>query len=426
MLVKACLNGGREPDDHPNLPITPAQLAAQAQACVAAGAGAIHMHPRDANGRQTLDPEQIAAAVLALRAVCPDTPIGLSTLYSILPDPIQRAEMVSRWRIVRPDFVSVNFGEPGTQQLCTVLTQLGIGIEAGLYDAESAQEYVSSGWMGKCLRVLLEPDGGKLRSVLAEVLAMETVLDQAGDTTPRLLHSDGPATWAMLDVARKRRYDTRIGLEDVLTMPDGRLAHDNAAMVSAAINAQHSHTLLLIKHAAPHIDRKQAAHTWPLSEAGRASCISLSDVLQAFRPIAFFSSQEPKARETAEITAAHLGLSSTVWENLHEHNRSGVEWMGDAAFQAAVTLFFRQPQELVFGLETAEQAGRRFEEAVNMLVEAVPSGVLAIVAHGTVITLLTARHNQIQAYDFWQQLDLPAIVALHMPGYKLGWVAVSV
>ena len=59
--------------------------------------------------------------------------------------------------------------------------------------------------MGKCLRVLLEPDGGKLRSVLAEVLAMETVLDQAGDTTPRLLHSDGPATWAMLDVARKRR-----------------------------------------------------------------------------------------------------------------------------------------------------------------------------------------------------------------------------
>lgn len=424
-MIKACLNGGRAASAHPNLPITPTQLAAQAQACVAAGAGAIHAHPRDNNGTQTLDTEHIAAAVQAMRAACPSIPIGLSTLYSILPDPQKRADMISRWTL-RPDFVSVNFGEPGTQELCQALQQQAIGIEAGLDGAEAAREYVTSGYMGKCVRVLLEPDGGNISVVLEHVLAIEAVLDQAGDTTPRLLHSDGPITWALLDVAHQRGYASRIGLEDVLSMPDGHMAPDNASMLSHATNTQHQRSLLLIRHAAPQIDREHAAHTWPLSEAGRTSCTSLSDVLEAFGPLTFFSSHEPKARETAELTAARLGASSTAWDNLHEHNRSGVEWMGDTAFQAALTLFFRQPQELVFGLETAEQAGSRFEHAINAIMESAAPGNLAIVAHGTVITLLTARHNQIQAYEFWKQLAMPAIVALRMPGYKLAWVARSI
>lgn len=420
MLIKACLNGAREPGVHPDLPITPAQLAAQARACVAAGAGAIHMHPRDQHGLQSLDPEHIAAALRAVRAACPGTPIGLSTLYSILPDPVRRAEMVAAWT-VRPDFVSVNFGEPGTPKLCEILQKQGIGIEAGLYSVESTQEYVASGMMGKCMRILLEPDGGSLNTILADVTAMESVLDQARDPTPRLLHSDGPGTWAMLDVAQARGYDTRIGLEDVLTMPDGSIAPDNAAMVSAAMAALHSRTLLLIRHAAPQIMREEPAHTWPLSEAGRASCTSLSDVLNAFRPAALFCSHEPKARETAEIIASHLGLSATVWANLHEHNRRGVEWMGDRAFQEAITLFFRQPRETVFGLESAEQAGQRFEQALDGIVAAVPDRTIAIATHGTVMTLLTARHNQIDSYSFWKQLSMPAIVALCLPDYRLKW-----
>ena len=421
-MIKACLNGGHAASAHPNLPITPPQLAAQAQACVAAGAGAIHAHPRDNNGAQSFDPEHIAAAVLAMRAACPSTPIGLSTLYSILPDPHKRANMISRWT-AKPDFVSVNFGEPGTQELCQALQQQGIGIEAGLDGAEATRAYIASGYRGKCVRILLEPDGGKISDVLEQVLAIEILLDQAGDTTPRLLHSDGPITWALLDIARQRGYDSRIGLEDVLSMPDGSQAVDNAAMLRVATNIQHQRSLLLIRHAAPQIDREQAAHTWFLSEEGRASCTSLSDVLESLGPLTFFSSHEPKARETAELTAARLGAFSTAGNNLHEHHRSGVEWMGDAAFQAALTLFFRRPQERVFGLETAEQAGSRFENAINMIVESAAPGNLAIVAHGTVITLLTARHNQIQSYEFWKQLAMPAIVALRVPGYKLAWVA---
>ena len=40
----------RTPDQHPNLPVTPDQLAAAAIEAHRAGAQAVHMHPKDANG----------------------------------------------------------------------------------------------------------------------------------------------------------------------------------------------------------------------------------------------------------------------------------------------------------------------------------------------------------------------------------------
>ncbi|MEV4704446.1 3-keto-5-aminohexanoate cleavage protein [Actinoplanes sp. NPDC049316] len=46
--IKVCLNGGRRPEEHEGVPVTPGQLAAAAAAAVAAGA--VHLHPRDASG----------------------------------------------------------------------------------------------------------------------------------------------------------------------------------------------------------------------------------------------------------------------------------------------------------------------------------------------------------------------------------------
>jgi uncharacterized protein (DUF849 family) len=52
--------------------------------------------------------------------------------------------------------------------------------------------------------------------------------------TPRLLHGSNATAWGVIDEAARRRYDTRAGLEDVLTLPDGSLAADNAAIVAEA------------------------------------------------------------------------------------------------------------------------------------------------------------------------------------------------
>ncbi len=64
MVLQACLNGDRET----GVPRTPEELAADARACVAAGAVSLHVHPRDQDGHETLDPVHIAAAVRAMRA----------------------------------------------------------------------------------------------------------------------------------------------------------------------------------------------------------------------------------------------------------------------------------------------------------------------------------------------------------------------
>jgi uncharacterized protein (DUF849 family) len=65
VLVKACLNGGTTRREHPAVPQTPAELAADAVVAVRAGAGAIHLHPRDESGAEVLDAPAVPATVTA-------------------------------------------------------------------------------------------------------------------------------------------------------------------------------------------------------------------------------------------------------------------------------------------------------------------------------------------------------------------------
>src|SRR4029077_8689047 len=112
MAVQACLNGGRSHSEHPALPQSPAELASDAIAVRAAGAFAVHVHPRDTRGGQTLGAKACDAAVAAIRAATPGLPVGLSTAAAIDPDPFARAAAIGSWR-QRPDFVSVNLAELG-------------------------------------------------------------------------------------------------------------------------------------------------------------------------------------------------------------------------------------------------------------------------------------------------------------------------
>jgi uncharacterized protein (DUF849 family) len=233
MLIKACLNGSREPGSHPALPLTPMQLADAARDAVAAGAGALHIHPRRADGSQSFEPDDVAAAIAAVRAACPAVPIGGTTIAWVEPDLARRLALVRSWA-TRPDFVSVNFSEEGIEQLCAVLLEAGIGIEAGLGSADDAQLLIASGLASRCVRLLIEPDDQITTAALATAQAIETLLDQAGIRTPRLLHGFETGAWPLLDLALQRGYDTRIGFEDTLTLPDGSPARDNAQLVAMA------------------------------------------------------------------------------------------------------------------------------------------------------------------------------------------------
>ena len=182
--------------------------------------------------------------------------------------------------------------------------------------------------------------------------------------------------------------------------------------------------LLLVRHSLPDIDPSVAARHWELSDEGRRRCAALAEMLSAYHPAVVVSSAEPKAAETASIVAASLGLPLKTEVDLHEHERSHSTDFSQEEFQRAVARLFAQPDNLVFGNETAAQAQRRFGQAVDRLLARYPGETIAVVAHGTVISLFVAdRCSNVDGYTLWRQLGLPACVVLSLPDFALETVA---
>ena len=94
-MLKAALNGDRERGSHPALPFGAAELAADAAACVRAGAAAIHIHPRDDEGWETLAADVVDHTVRAVRLAA-GVAVGVSTGAWIEPDPRRRAAPAPR------------------------------------------------------------------------------------------------------------------------------------------------------------------------------------------------------------------------------------------------------------------------------------------------------------------------------------------
>src|SRR5690606_36365916 len=169
----------------------------------------------------------------AIRAAVPDVPVGVSTGAWIERDTTRRHDLVEAWTVL-PDFASVNFSEEGAEDLCALLLQRGVGVEAGLWTAGDARRFVDSGAGPRCLRVLLEPMDRDAEVALATAGEIEALLDAAGLEVPRLLHGGGQAAWAVLTDAFARGLEGRIGLEDTRHLPDGTDASGNEALVAAA------------------------------------------------------------------------------------------------------------------------------------------------------------------------------------------------
>ncbi|HMB22329.1 MAG TPA: histidine phosphatase family protein, partial [Anaerolineales bacterium] len=118
--------------------------------------------------------------------------------------------------------------------------------------------------------------------------------------------------------------------------------------------------IILVKHSLPEIIPAIPASQWSLSEAGQTRCKTLTEKLMPYSPDVIVSSTEPKAIETAQIIARQMDIPSHLFEGLHEHDRTGVEFLGREQFVSRVQQFFKNPDELVMGRETARQARDRF------------------------------------------------------------------
>ena len=239
--LKACLNGKRSQAENPAVPVTPAELARDAAAAVAAGAEAVHLHARGRDGAESVRAGDVGAAVAAVRAVCPGTPVGVSTgLWITGGDAAARHTAVAGWAgldaAARPDFASVNVSEEGWAGVARVLAAAAIAVEAGVWTAADVPVLAAAGLPQPPLRILVEIMGEPAPAAPRAAEAVLRALDaSAVRGLPRLLHGEGESCWPLVAQAAREGLPTRIGLEDTLAGPDGRPASGNAELVRSAL-----------------------------------------------------------------------------------------------------------------------------------------------------------------------------------------------
>jgi uncharacterized protein (DUF849 family) len=239
--LKACLNGRRSQADYPAVPVTPGELARDAAAAVAAGAEAIHLHARGPDGGESVQAADVGAAVAAVRAACPGTPVGVSTgLWITHGDAAARHAAVAGWAgldlAARPDFASVNVSEEGWAGVARVLGAAGIAVEAGVWSAADVPVLATAGLPQPPVRIMVEVAGVPALAAPRAAEAILRALDaSAVRELPRLLHGEDESCWPLVAQAAREGLPTRIGLEDTLVGPDGRPARGNAELVRRAL-----------------------------------------------------------------------------------------------------------------------------------------------------------------------------------------------
>ncbi|WP_435134237.1 3-keto-5-aminohexanoate cleavage protein [Actinacidiphila sp. bgisy144] len=239
-MLQVCLNGGRGQGAGAAVPVTAWELGDAAAQAVRAGARAVHVHPRDGKGEETMAAVSVDAAVAAVRASAPGVPIGVTTGAWTEPDPRRRAALVRSWSVL-PDHASVNWHEEGAEIVAEALLEVGVGVEAGVFSGTDAAVRLRR-WphVRRLVRVLAEvvdhdpvTAPGTAVALLDELAALDG-LDRAA-RGPVLLHGEEGGAWAVLRCAAGRGLDVRIGLEDTVVLPDGGAAVDNAELVRAAL-----------------------------------------------------------------------------------------------------------------------------------------------------------------------------------------------
>ncbi|MGD9959244.1 3-keto-5-aminohexanoate cleavage protein [Nocardioides sp.] len=233
-MLKACLNGNRTRTEHPALPVTVSEITRDAAAVFAAGADAVHVHVKDAHGADTLAATALGAVLRAVRAAAPGLPVGVTTGAWAVRDAGARVAAIQSWATLPelPDFASVNWHEDGADEVAGALLDLGVGVEAGLWHVAAAEAWAVSPRRDRCLRVLLELPGDlPAESVEDEARRLLEVVD---GRLPVLLHGEDSSAWPALVLAGGWGLSTRVGLEDVLWLPDGSKAPDNLALLRAA------------------------------------------------------------------------------------------------------------------------------------------------------------------------------------------------
>ena len=250
LLIVAALNGTRQRDACPKVPLSPEELAAEAKRAVEAGAGMVHVHARKSDGSSTFD-FVIDDIVAAIRGAV-DVPISIST---------QRARQTSLGTVTAlfsvlrdlPDLASVHVRPPEAElpahreearQIIQALDTADVrpAPVAGSLDALGDLEVLyNDSLLGRAPFVMLtlgaatsessDLAAGTPQNVLRLIDAVRSVLAQP----PIVASGRDAASPVVQAVAAAAGEHIRVGFEDAATLPDGSPATSNAQLVEHAV-----------------------------------------------------------------------------------------------------------------------------------------------------------------------------------------------
>jgi 3-keto-5-aminohexanoate cleavage enzyme len=261
ILIKACLNGGRGREESPNVPWTPAEVAAEAQRCYEAGACVVHYHARMPDGATSQDPAWYAEADALIRA---RTPLLTNhTTIRALGDPVE--VVLRHLREAPPDMCSLNMGHlishrgrPGArttaltpngyEDIAAILRTCyahGVFAETAVFDLgflNTALTLIQDGVLRRTNYFLLEfPSGawGDGRAVAAgtpqNYILLREQVRQFYPAATCVSHGIGDNVFQMATLAIAMGDGVRVGFEDGVRMPDGRIAESSAELVAWAV-----------------------------------------------------------------------------------------------------------------------------------------------------------------------------------------------
>ncbi len=164
--------------------------------------------------------------------------------------------------------------------------------------------------------------------------------------------------------------------------------------------------LILIRHSNTRPSADCPKNDWPLTAVGMQRAHLVASALRRFALQRIYTSTMERAVKTGDIIADHLGLPKPQQTHaFDETDRSGVPYFDShAQFQLAIEQFLVQKDQVVMGTESAEQALARFQQGVDQLSHH-SAEPIAIVSHGTVMSLFLADCSDQSPVSMWHQLQ---------------------
>ncbi|MFT4863534.1 MAG: 3-keto-5-aminohexanoate cleavage enzyme [Pseudohongiellaceae bacterium] len=241
VMIAVAPNGARKTQkDHPNLPLTPKELANTAKACNEAGAVMLHLHVRDKNQQHTLAPHYYRPALKAVKNAVGDEMIIQITTEAV--GSYQPQEQIATVKALKPAAVSLALRE--------ILPEPSFDREAGkflewmyrervspqfiLYSVEDIQQFIALQ-----IRGLIQSDTPNVLLVLGKYSAgQESIPDDLQpliNQLPRSVHwwlcAFGKSESVCMAAAMDKGGHCRVGFENNLQDSEGELAIDNASQV---------------------------------------------------------------------------------------------------------------------------------------------------------------------------------------------------